>query len=112
MLAITRSVVAGWVAALDFFLASDAYVQPHRAERVLPTGTIDLVIDLTTGGTVAGARYESFLLDTAVPRELIGARFTIGGGFAFFRSAGALRDLFVPLETLMGRRGPPTSRST
>jgi AraC-like DNA-binding protein len=44
-----------------------------------------------------------FLLDTSRPREFIGARFKIGGGFVFFAPAGTMRDLCIPLETLWGR---------
>jgi AraC-like DNA-binding protein len=92
---------------VDFLWESRSYVQPHRAERVLPTGAMDLVIDLTADGgqcgTLSGARSAFFLLDTSRPREFIGARFTIGGGFAFFGPAGALRDRRVPLEILWGR---------
>lgn len=90
---------------VEFFWASEAHAQPHAVERLLPTGTMDLVIDLAPGGhaTIAGARSKPFLLDTTVSRALIGARFTIGGGFVFFGSAGDLRDLSVPLEAVWGR---------
>jgi AraC-like DNA-binding protein len=96
--------LAGFV---DFLWESRSYLREHRAERILPTGVMDLVIDLApddTGcGTISGARATFFLLDTSRPREFIGARFRIGRGFVFFGPAGTLRDLRVPLEALWGR---------
>jgi AraC-like DNA-binding protein len=93
--------------SVDFLWESGSYVRPHRTERVLPTGAIDLVIDLAPDGrdcgTVSGARSTFLLLDTSRPREFIGVRFKIGGGFVFFAPAGALRDLRIPLETVWGR---------
>jgi AraC-like DNA-binding protein len=92
---------------VDFLWESGPYVRQYPAERVLPTGAMDLVIDLAPGGcdcsTVSGARSMFFLLDTSRPREFIGARFKIGRGFVFFASASAMRDLRIPLETLWGR---------
>ena len=77
---------------VDFLWESGPYVRQHPAERVLPTGAMDLVIDLAPDGcdcgTISGARSLFFLLDTSRPREFIGARFKIGGGFVFFCSGG------------------------
>ena len=91
---------------VDFFWQSGRYLRPHRAERVLPTGAMDLVIDLTTDshdcGTLSGARSAFFKIDTSSPREFVGARFKIGGGPVFFKWAGGLRDLSISLETLWG----------
>jgi AraC-like DNA-binding protein len=91
---------------VDFLWESGPYAPPHRSERVLPTGAMDLVIDVTRGGgdcgTVSGA-YSTFqLLDTSEPREFVGVRFTLGGGFAFFGPARALRDLSLPLTAVWG----------
>jgi AraC-like DNA-binding protein len=93
--------------SVGFLWESGSYVRPHRTERVLPTGAIDLVIDLAPDGrdhgAVSGARSTFSLLDTSRRREFIGARFKIGGGFIFFGPAGALRDLRIPVEMLWGR---------
>jgi Domain of unknown function (DUF6597) len=91
---------------VDFLWESGPYAPPHRSERVLPTGAMDLVIDVTSGGgdcgTVSGA-YSTFqLLDTSEPREFVGVRFTLGGGFAFFGPARALHDLSLPLTAVWG----------
>src|SRR6266568_693417 len=91
---------------VDFLWESRSYVRPHRTERVLPTGTMDLVIDLAPDGrgcgTLSGVRSTFLLLDTSRPREFIGARFKIGGGFVFLAPTGALRDPRIPLELLWG----------
>jgi AraC-like DNA-binding protein len=94
---------------VDFLWASASYAPPHKSERVLPTGATDLVIDVTRNrgdcGVVSGARSTFHLLDTSQPREFVGARFTLGGGFAFFGPAHELRDLTLPLATLWGHAG-------
>jgi AraC-like DNA-binding protein len=91
---------------VEFLWASENYHPPRSTERVLPTGAMDLIVDVTSdgtgGGTISGPRSTAFLLNTATPRDFIGARFATVGGFAFFGSAGALRDLSVPLETFWG----------
>jgi AraC-like DNA-binding protein len=84
------------------------YAQPHRLERLLPTGTMTLAITIEPTGsvtaTVAGARSSYFLLDTSKPFSVIAASFRAGGGFPFFgRPADELNNLAVPLEVLVGR---------
>jgi AraC-like DNA-binding protein len=103
---ITQRPLADFV---DLLWLSEGYLQPHRAERVLPTGCMDLVIDLDEStphrGVVSGAQSQSIILSTVKPLSLIGARFKPGGGFPFFGvPAGALQDLSVPLDTLWGAR--------
>jgi len=89
---------------VDFLWESRPYAPPHKSERVLPTGAMDLVVDVTRDGgdcgIVSGARSTFHLLDTSRPREFVGARFTPGGGFAFFGPAHALRNLSLPLATV------------
>lgn len=67
---------------------------------------MELVIDLTTDsrdcGTLSGARSDFLRIDTSRPREFIGARFRIGGGFVFFRPTSELWNLSISLETLWG----------
>lgn len=93
---------------VDFLWLSEGYIQTHGAERVLPTGSMDLVVDLDArsgiDGILSGARTACSVLDTSRPLNLIGVRFKAGGGFAFFEpSPGALQDLRVPLDSLWGR---------
>ena len=91
---------------VDFLWESPSYNRPHATERVLPTGAMDLVIDLAADagacGTLSGARSTFSSIDTSRPREFIGARFIIGGGSVLFGPAGALSDLKVSLEGLWG----------
>jgi AraC-like DNA-binding protein len=83
------------------------YAQPHRLERLLPTGTMNLIVNIDAGehasAIVSGARSSYFLLDTSQPFSVIAASFKAGGGFPFFgRPAGELQNLSVPLEALVG----------
>jgi AraC-like DNA-binding protein len=86
-------------------------VAAHASERVLPTGTIELVINLadgTAGGfdsVVAGPHSRFFVLDTSQPATLIGVHFKPSGAFAFLGPPlDELRNQHVPLEALWGRR--------
>jgi AraC-like DNA-binding protein len=92
---------------VDLLWLSEGYLQPHRAERVLPTGCMDLVIDLDEStaapALVAGAQSQSIILSTGKPLNLLGVRFKPGGGFPFFGvPAGALQDQSIPLDILWG----------
>src|SRR5215207_8929684 len=86
-----------------FWLAED-YAPPHRQERVLPTGTVELVVDLTTPAiVVSGARSQYFVLDTSRPFSVLGIHFQPGGAFPFLDiPAGELCNAAVPLEALWG----------
>jgi AraC-like DNA-binding protein len=83
----------------------------HASERVLPTGTVELVINLgeDTAGSfdavVAGPHSRFFVLDTSRPSSIIGVHFKPGGAFPFFAlPLDELRNRHVPLEALWGRR--------
>jgi AraC-like DNA-binding protein len=83
----------------------------HGSERVLPTGTVELVINLgdrSVGGfdaIVAGPHQRFFVLDTSQPSSVMGAHFKPGGVSAFLGlPVDELRNLHVPLEALWGRR--------
>ena len=104
MHAITRRPLSTFV---DFLWISEGYVQPHAAERILPSATLGLVLSLDensgTPGVLSGARTRSFVLDTSKPLSLMGVAFRPGGGFPFFAGpAGELQDLNVDLDTLWG----------
>jgi len=84
------------------------YAQSHPLERLLPTGTMNLVVRVDAGGRasaiVSGARSSYVLLDTSTPFSVIAASFKAGGGFPFFgRPADELQNLSVPLDALVGR---------
>lgn len=88
----------------------EGYAPPHPRERLLPTGTVELVIDLheeTRGGgaVICGAHSESFELETASEASVIGVHFRPGGAFPFLAPPlGELHNLHVGLEDLWGAR--------
>jgi AraC-like DNA-binding protein len=105
----------------DFWLY-DGYTQPHFKERILPSGTIELVINLRddelriydaaqpercnrfSGSLVSGAYGGFFVIDTAEEVSIMGVHFKPGGAFPFLGlPAGELADAHVNLETLWGR---------
>jgi len=95
-------------AFVDLLWISESYVQPHAQERLLPTGSMELVFTLDDDGRVAsgvsGARCDCMVLDTSRPFTAIGVHFKPGGGFPFFDPpAGDLHGLHVPLDALWGR---------
>jgi AraC-like DNA-binding protein len=104
-----------------FWLCSDA--PPHRRERILPSGTIELVVNLWddeiriddpaqpdgcrrySGAVVSGAYSEPFVIDPLQHASILGVHFRPGGAFPFLGlPAGELADAHVDLETLWGPR--------
>jgi AraC-like DNA-binding protein len=82
----------------------------HASERVLPTGTTELVINLGGGdrsfdAVVAGPHSRYFTLETTRPSTVVGAHFKPGGVFAFLGlPVDELHNRHVPLEALWGGR--------
>jgi AraC-like DNA-binding protein len=81
----------------------------HASERVLPTGTIQLVINLREGSgrsfdaVVAGPHSRFFVLDTSRPASVIGVHFKPSGAYPFFAlPLDELTNQHVPLEALWG----------
>ncbi|HLK55535.1 MAG TPA: helix-turn-helix domain-containing protein [Chthonomonadaceae bacterium] len=94
---------------------------PHARERILPSGTIELVINLHedeiriydpvhldryqrfSGAVVSGAYRSFFVIDTLEHTSIMGVHFKPGGAFPFLGSrASELADMHVDLETLWG----------
>ena len=96
--------LAGFV---DSFWIYEGYAPPHDRERLLPTGTTDLVFSLDCNGQVAsgvaGPRSECLVLDTATPFSAIGVHFKPGGGFPFFGNLAELHNRGVTLDLVWGR---------
>jgi AraC-like DNA-binding protein len=80
----------------------------HRRERLLPMGTMELVIDLTDARqrpVVCGAHSEPFEIETSQPATILGVHFKRGGAFPFLGvPAGELHNSHVPLDALWGKR--------
>ena len=99
----------------------EGYSQPHKKERIMPDGSMVLVINLKEnesriydsqdhqkverfpGGLVCGARSNFSVIDTAGQASVIGIHFKAGGGYPFFKlPAGELHNLQVSLSDLWG----------
>src|SRR4051794_12065512 len=102
-----------------FWLCSDT--PPHPRERILPSGTIEMVFNLCddeiriydpahddrstrySGAVVSGAYSSFFVIDPLVHASIIGVHFRPGGAFPFLDvPAGELADTHVNLADLWG----------
>jgi AraC-like DNA-binding protein len=100
----------------------EGYQQPHAKERLLPDGSMELVVNLNEdltrvydphetakcqtlrGPVMVGAHSEFFVIDTAEQHSVAGVHFKPGGAFPFFGPpAGELHNTLVSLEDLWGR---------
>ncbi len=106
---------------MHFLWLYEGYTQPHAKERALPTGQMQIVINLLedrsciydrddpdrcqtfSGSLLAGAHSEYIVIGTAMQAFIMGVAFKPGGAFPFLRMpAGELRDTTVSLDTLWG----------
>ena len=97
---------------------------PHGRERILPTGTMQLLVNLHEdelrsyhgeglasvhrigGAALCGAFTRHFAIDTAEQREIVGVGFRPGGAFPFFAApADATCEVHAELGDLWGRDG-------
>jgi AraC-like DNA-binding protein len=96
---------------------------PHRYERILPTATSDLMVNLhedqiwsqdgdgnggghVSGSVFGGCRYEPNVIDTANQRALLYVGFRPGGAYPFFGPVVAHTDgRLVDLDQLWGGPG-------
>jgi hypothetical protein len=102
-----RPPLSEFVELLWFF---ESAAPSHQSERVLPTGTVELVINLrdtterSLDAVVAGPHSRFFVLDTGRPSSVIGVHFKPGGAYPFFAlPMDELRNRLVSLEALCGR---------
>lgn len=103
------------------FWLQEGHALSHAEERLLPTGTTEVVFDLTDRGMLirragATARFERyrkavvcgphsgyFTIDAAEPAHVLGIHFRAGGTYPFFGPpAHQLRNAVVPLESVLG----------
>lgn len=80
---------------------------PRATERVLPMGTMELVIRLGAGnaadGGISGPHSEAFLIERTTQDELLGIHFKPGGAFPFLGCpAGDLHNRYATLADLWG----------
>jgi AraC-like DNA-binding protein len=106
---------------VDLLWLYEGYDVPHEKERLLPDGTVELVINLaedrirvydphdsektTTipGCVVSGPRSEFFIIDTAGEASTVGVHFKPGGACPFFRVPPAeMINQSVALDCLWG----------
>ena len=106
---------------VDNFWLYEGHEAEHKIERILPTGTLELAINLRqnelrfydaerpescsrfSGAVVSGAHGRGFAPDPAEEAFIIGVHFKPGGAFPFLGlPAGDLADAHVDLETLWG----------
>ena len=112
------------LAALVDYFWSLSDTPSHAKERVIPSGTIELVINLQHdeirvyrpsstdeewarlgGAVVSGAFSEAFVIDTHAHAAIVGVHFKPGGAATVLGvPAGALANAHVELEALWGRR--------
>ena len=106
---------------VDNFWLCEGYDAQNTTERILPTGTLELVINLRknelrfydaehsencsrfSGAVVSGAHGRGLMPETAEEVCIIGVHFKPGGAFPFLGlPAGDLADTHVDLETIWG----------
>lgn len=100
---------------------SEGDAPAHARERLLPTGTVEVVINLGDdemrvydwqdqtrfqsfqGTLLCGPHSECFVIDTAQQGAIIGVAFKPGGAHPFFKTPAAeLHNTHVSLDTLWG----------
>lgn len=96
-------------------------VPRHSQERIVPSGTLELVVNLNedrlriydpfaktwrrySGAVVSGAYRQFFVIDTCDHASIVGVHFKPGGAWAFLGvPPGEIADQHVDLELLWGR---------
>jgi len=121
MLFHARAAAAPLADLVDIFWSYEAAVQPHAKERLLPTGTMELIVNLNEdvvrvydrrtmaaqtlpGAIIVGAASEFMVIDTADEISVFGVHFKPGGTLPLLGRipANELRDQHVALEAVWG----------
>jgi hypothetical protein len=108
---------------VELFWLYDGYAPPHAKEHLLPTGTMERVVNLRedrvriydrqdtdwfeglSGSVLCGAHAEFFVTNMAQRASVIGVHFQPGGAFPFLHlTAGELLDAHVSLGGVSLRR--------
>jgi AraC-like DNA-binding protein len=104
---------------IAYFWSNDDEVPSHARERILPTGTIDLLINIRESSrifladgselrfdvpVVCGPHSRHFAVDTAFTGSTVAVHFKPGGASPLLGlPAAELRNLIVPLDELWGQ---------
>ncbi len=118
----TRRPVPPLAPFVEILWSWQSFHQPHRLERLLPDGSMQLVVNLAEdetrtydpdeltsvrrlpGAVLNGAHSRHFVLDTAEQRAVAGIVFRPGAARAFFRlPAGELQNQMLPLDAVWGQ---------
>jgi AraC-like DNA-binding protein len=108
---------------IENFWMYNGYCSPHLKERILPSGTFELVFNLRddelriykaaqpdrcvrfSGAIVSGPYHGYFVTDAAEEASVMGVHFKQGGAFPFLGlSADELADTHIDLDTIWGCR--------
>jgi AraC-like DNA-binding protein len=91
---------------VDLLWLCEGEAPAHARERVLPTGTVEMVIPLqddSGGPLICGPYSEFFVIETAQKASIMGVHFKPGGAFPFLPlPAGELHNANVALDTFWG----------
>jgi len=91
---------------IEKFWAYDTYGAGYMRERVLPTGTTEIVFPLShdrSGPVVCGPHSESFIIDTADRPMLLGVHFKPGHAVPFLKvPAYEFGNVHAPLDVVWG----------
>ena len=108
---------------VSLFWSQEGYDPSHAVERVIPTGTMQLIFSLREdelrvydrqdhhrfrslgGSLISGAHSRFVVIDTTSAASTVGVHFKVGGAPPFLGvAADELRDADVPLESLWGTK--------
>jgi len=108
---------------VELFWSYEGYEPPHDIERVVPTGTMQLILSLgerelrvcdrrdhsrfrSLGGSLISGTHSRFVvIDAAGTASTVGVHFKAGGAHPFLGvAADELRDADVPLDALWGTK--------
>jgi AraC-like DNA-binding protein len=119
MLFVARPPAVALAPFVDYLWSLRDRDAPHARERIVPSGTLELVVNLDedelrvydgdrcrrlSGVAVSGAYRRYFVIDTREHASIVGVHFRPGGAFALLGvEPGALVDQHVDLEALWGR---------
>ena len=113
---------------VELFWLYEGHDPGHPRERLLPTGTTELVFDLDDkpmlvarrddapfesfrGPLVCGVHAEPFVIDTSCRSAVLGVHFKAGGAFPFLGiPADRIQGTHVSLEALWGPRACAVAR--